>query len=211
MYNCHNDLAFHGDSDIILEYVLKLVNAKSAIDVGCALGTWMYSFKKLGVIDVKGLDYTFEGKTINELFSEENLITHDLNVSPYISDTKYDMALCLEVAEHIDNPDNVIDTLVNLSDVILWSAAIPGQGGEGHVNEQYPSYWQEKFSKYNYVFLDVIRPYIWNNKNIFKWYRQNTFLVVKESMANDIMQKYYNLHITNQMLDVIHPEYRNVR
>lgn len=211
MYDCHDNLAFHGDADIILEYVLKLINVNSSIDVGCALGTWMYSLRKLGVDKVKGLDYTFEGKRVNDLFSEECLIIHDLNNSPYFSDTRYDLALCLEVAEHIDNPDNVVETLVNLSDVILWSAAIPGQGGEGHVNEQYPSYWQDKFNKYDYVFLDIVRPYIWNNKNIFKWYRQNTLLIVKKDKADDIMQRYYNLHITNKMLDVIHPEYRNVR
>jgi hypothetical protein len=59
----------------------------------------------------------------------------------------------------------------------LFSAAIPNQGGQNHVNEQWPEYWQKKFAKHNYVFHDVLRTLFWDNDRIYWWYKQNTFLV----------------------------------
>jgi hypothetical protein len=56
--------------------------------------------------------------------------------------------LCLEVAEHLpaDSAPTLIDSLVSLGPVILFSAAIPFQGGTHHVNEQWPEYWARHFS-----------------------------------------------------------------
>ena len=209
-YKFHKEMSFHGDSDIILEHVLKLVDVSSAIDVGCALGSWICSLKNLGVSDVKGLDGPWADKeSLSKHIQLSDFVEHDLNSSVYTDNKRYDLAVCLEVAEHVrpEHADNVVDTLVGLSDVILWSAAIPKQGGDGHVNEQWPSYWQKKFEKYGYVFLDIVRPLIWNDKRIFKWYRQNTFVVVKEERAKEIMEMYNDLHIISQMIDVVHPEY----
>jgi len=49
----------------------------------------------------------------------------------------------LEVAEHLEpsSAGTIVQSLVSLSDVFLFSAAFPGQGRTNHINEQPHSYW----------------------------------------------------------------------
>jgi len=103
--------------------------------------------------------------------------------------------MSLEVAEHLpeDKADLFVSVLVAHAEKIVFSAAIPSQGGQNHLNEQWPEYWQKKFEKHGYYFHDTIRPLIWNNAAIDWWYRQNMFLVTKE--RSDV-----------KILPVIHPE-----
>lgn len=58
-----------------------------------------------------------------------------------------DMAYCLEVAEHLAPPlgDRLVDYLSELAPLVIFSAATPGQGGHGHINEQQHSYWIQRF------------------------------------------------------------------
>jgi hypothetical protein len=46
---------------------------------------------------------------------------------PLPADRKFDLAISGEVAEHL--PATLVGTLTSVSDVVLFSAAIPGQGG----------------------------------------------------------------------------------
>jgi 2-polyprenyl-3-methyl-5-hydroxy-6-metoxy-1,4-benzoquinol methylase len=163
-----NDL----NSSIILSNIFKIININSAIDIGCCKGSWLLGLKKLGVQELYGVDGDWNDKTsVCEIINPENYYECDLDKTIFKLNKKFDLAICLEVAEHINNFNNVISTLVGLSDVILFSAAIPNQGGQNHVNEQWPSYWKKLFNEQNYEFLDIIRPYIWDDKRIFKWYR----------------------------------------
>lgn len=65
----------------------------------------------------------------------------------------YDMALCWEVAEHLppESADTLCDTAVSVlapGGVLLWSAATPGQGGAGHLNERhFHAYWKPKLER----------------------------------------------------------------
>lgn len=94
---------------------------------------------------------------------------------------KYDVAVSIEVAEHLspDSADTFVKSICNAADVILFSAAFVGQGGYKHINEQYPSYWKEKFAQNDYTMYDVIRPAIWYNSNVENWHKNNVFLVQK--------------------------------
>ena len=102
-------------------------------------------------------------------------------------DKRYDLAFCLEVAEHLqeNKADNFVSNRCKLSDLILFSTAIPGQTGENHYNEQYPDYWSELFKKRNYFLIDYFRKKFWNDANVDWWYKQNMFLVVHESRLED--------------------------
>ena len=93
----------------------------------------------------------------------------------------YDIAMSLEVAEHIFEKQSVnfMDTLTGLANVILFSAAIPHQGGQGHVNEQWQSYWVRRFKDYGYECVDIIRDKIWDNDEIWFYYKQNMLMFVK--------------------------------
>ena len=91
---------------------------------------------------------------------------------------RYDLAISIEVAEHIEpgNAEEFVRLLTGLSDTVLFSAAIPGQGGTGHVNEQWPEYWAALFRASGYGAMDCLRTKIWDDAQIPFWYRQNCLI-----------------------------------
>lgn len=191
----------------IVPLLMKLFNPSSVIDVGCGLGTFLHEFHNNGVKTIHGIDGSWANKELlSKYISLENFEEVDLE-KPYHGKQKYDLAICLEVAEHLkpESASTIVDTLTNLSDVIVFSAAIPHQGGMNHFNEQWPSYWEELFEQHNYKMLDIIRPAIWNNPDIFFWYKQNMFVVAKNDMASEIILK-KDLLTHPQTKSLIHPE-----
>jgi hypothetical protein len=93
---------------------------------------------------------------------------------------KWELALCLEVAEHVDADAGawLVGELCAAADVIAWSAAIPRQGGDGHKNEQWPSYWAPLFREQGYALIDPWREEVWEDTRIEPWYRQNILCAV---------------------------------
>lgn len=88
---------------------------------------------------------------------------------------KWDVAVCLEVAEHL-TPEaglHLIRELTRVSHAVVWSAAIPGQGGDGHVNEQWPAYWHERFTDHGWRLHDPWRRDLWEEPRLEPWYAQN--------------------------------------
>ena len=110
----------------------------------------------------------------------------------------FDLVQTLEVAEHLDeaSADTFVDSLARHGDTILFSAAIPGQGGTHHVNEQWPSYWAEKFARAGYTAYDVIRPRIWADPQVQVWYRQNMLLFARSRVFEGAQPR----------LDLVHPD-----
>ena len=92
----------------------------------------------------------------------------------------FDLALCVEVAEHLSEPagSRLVKLLTSVADVIVFSAAVPGQGGEGHITEQWPQYWQSLFAAEGYRFEDAVRWEFWDDEEIDWWYRQNMFVAL---------------------------------
>lgn len=187
----------------IIPIVNKLINPKNVVDVGCGLGAWLKVYQDLGINDVLGIDGLYT-KNRNLMVSEDNMVFFDLEKlgaeTPDI-DKKFDLAISLEVAEHLkpEVAHKFIELLTTLSDAVLFSAAIPYQGGINHVNEQWVEYWQAIFDDYGYEFYDLIRPEIWNDKSIKWWYKQNTYLVVKKGS--------YTLPKSREIHNMIHPEF----
>src|SRR5205823_3545352 len=101
----------------------------------------------------------------------------DLARCPELAET-FDLALCLEVAEHL--PPRASRPLVRLltraAPLVLFSAAIPGQGGVGHRNEQWPDYWRARFAEFGYRRLDPVRRHVWQDPRVAGWYQQNLYL-----------------------------------
>lgn len=176
----HNTKAAKNFLPILFEYI----KPNSVIDVGCGTGTWLKVFKNLGVLEILGVDGNYIKKESLEI-DKKYFILHDLS-EPFVSNKKYDLAVSLEVAEHLpeQSADIFVDTLTSLSNTILFSAALPFQGGQNHINEQSFAYWVKKFNKKGFIVKDLFRERIWNNENIDWWYKQNMFLVVKEDIDN---------------------------
>ena len=68
---------------------------------------------------------------------------------------------------------------------IVFSAAIPEQGGTGHLNEQWQDYWVDIFRDENFLAVDCLRQKFWNNQNIRRFYIQNAIIFVnKDKLQN---------------------------
>ena len=102
---------------------------------------------------------------------------------PFKINGRYDLAICLEVAEHIpdEHSRDLVDALCAAAPVVLFSAAVPGQGGTGHINERWPEYWRERFEARGYRICDVIRPRIREDRRVVWWYRQNIVIYASEA------------------------------
>ena len=191
----------------IVPLLMKLFHPNSVIDVGCGLGTFLHVFKEYGVKKIHGIDGAWTNRDLLskyiplDVFEEVNL------EKKYRNNEKFDLAVCLEVAEHLKQEcaSIIVDTLTSLSDIIVFSAAVPFQGGVNHINEQWPSYWEELFNKHNYQMFDIIRPMIWDNSNIFYWYKQNMFVFAKKDLAISLNSNSAN-NITASPKQMIHPE-----
>lgn len=190
----------------IIPLVLELIHPKSVVDVGCGVGTWLSIFKHNGIKDILGVD----GDYVNEIMLQipkEYFLSFDLK-NPLQIDRKFDLVVSLEVAEHLPpaNADIFIDSLTRLGNVILFSASIPFQGGQNHINEQWPDYWINKFQDRKYVVIDCIRKSIWYNDNVDFWYAQNIFIFVHFDHLESyplLKDKYMN---TNNPISIVHPK-----
>jgi 2-polyprenyl-3-methyl-5-hydroxy-6-metoxy-1,4-benzoquinol methylase len=129
----------------------------SMIDVGCGTGTWLRAATMLGVPDVRGVDGVIA--PADELEVARSLITQVDLTQPLPLDRTFDLALCLEVAEHLDAPCGgvLVDSLVRASRQVVFSAACPGQMGQHHVNCQWPLYWQAEFNARGFACSDDVR------------------------------------------------------
>ncbi len=156
----------------------------SVLDMGCGAGAWLEIWQ-LGGSQIMGVD----GPYIQEsdlLIPATAFHPHDLR-SPLQLEKQFDLAQCLEVAEHLpeESAGVLVDSLCSHSDVVLFSAAPPGQGGENHINEQPYSYWRDQFAARGYDMIDAIRPAIQSELEVKPWYRHNSFLFVRASVLEN--------------------------
>jgi hypothetical protein len=130
----------------------------------------------------------------NLMINLEEFHAADLS-QPISLGRRFDLVQSLEVAEHlpVEAADSFVEMLTAHGSLVLFSAAVPGQGGEHHINEQPLEYWREKFSCRGYVAIDYIRPQAIGNRAIQHWYRYNTILYAQEVYLKelpDFMREY---------------------
>jgi SAM-dependent methyltransferase len=166
-------------AEVVLPLLLSLTGANSLVDVGCGNGTWLAVGRRLGVERMFGLDGDYvDPQTL--LISAEDFRAIDLT-QPFDPPDRFDLALSLEVAEHLppERAKSFVADLVGLAPIIAFSAAIPMQGGIGHINEQWPDYWHELFAEHGYRAFDVIRGLVWEDIRVEPWYAQNIFVYAR--------------------------------
>lgn len=173
---------------IVLPIVLDLVRPRSVIDVGCGGGAWTRVLKD-HVPEVVSVD----GDWVPEALRLPGFEVRDLEVSLDL-DRKFDLVVCAEVAEHLSptRAESFVEDLVRLGRNVLFSAAIPNQGGVDHRNERWQSYWASLFAQHGLYPHDVVRPKVWSDEGVETWYRQNMLLYTDEPS-----------HV--EMLDLVHP------
>lgn len=178
------------------EIVPKLISRyspQSVVDIGCGTGSFANEFLNLGVSEVIGYEGVWM-ESLPTLLPKNNYRYHDLTKS-IVSLSSYDICLCLEVAEHIneEHAENLIEILTSMSSVIVFSAAIPKQGGNHHVNEQWPGYWSKIFAARGFFLEWDPRQSIWMNEKIEACYRQN-LLIYSKSPANQQIEPMALVH-----------------
>lgn len=169
----------YASARVVLGEVQRLLPFRSACDVGCGAGTWLRALAEMGVEDLMGLDGAYARSSLQ--VPAERFRATDL-AAPFTVERGFDLALSLEVAEHLPprRAESFVEDLVRLAPAVLFSAAVPGQGGTQHLNERWQDYWVELFARHGYAAHDVIRPRIWNEAVVEPWYRQNTLLFLRE-------------------------------
>lgn len=171
----------------LVPLLLDWINPSSVADVGCGDGTWLSVVRERGVADVLGFDGDYVPRETLQI-PPELFAPIDLREPPVEPPRRFDLALCLEVAEHLpaESADELVRFLADLAPVICFSAAIPHQGGRGHFNEQWPDYWIERFAEEGFVAIDGVRPRLWDDPDVEPWYAQNSFLYVEESQIPEL-------------------------
>jgi SAM-dependent methyltransferase len=200
--NIHNTIA----AQEILPLIFDIIKPETVVDFGCGVGSWLKIAKQLGAKKILGIDGIRVEKTML-CIKEDEFLQHDLT-NHLLLENKYDLGICLEVVEHLPEKtaNNIVNILTNCSNIILFSAAIPGQDGQCHVNEQWPSYWQNKFALKDFLPVDNLRQKFWDNPKIEWWYKQNIFLYVNKNSLEAL-----NMKGVDKLLVYIHPEQFNLK
>lgn len=186
----------------------------SVVDVGCGRGHWLGAFADAGASTLVGIDGPWNLERFASLRQVE-FVPLDLGQACLSADRlmdavggrHFDVGVCTEVLEHLpdESGDAVIEMLTAIARVVVFSAAIPGQGGRGHRNERWQSHWAARFEERGFRAFDLIRPRIWADDDVDYWYRQNLVLYAAPETFAD------RVPADSAALDLVHPalfEYR---
>jgi SAM-dependent methyltransferase len=160
----------------VVPELVRWFEPESVVDVGCGEGAWLAEFVTAGCRCV-GID----GPQVDParlLVPCDAFLVRDLERPLSLAGERFDLAVSLEVAEHLSpaRADGFVEDLTRLSDRVLFSAAVPGQGGYGHVNEQPHDYWIRRFEERGYAVTTVLQRRFADDETVASWYRDNLLL-----------------------------------
>ncbi len=191
----------------VIPYIIDLLQPSSVLDVGCGNGTWLKVMQEQnGINKVLGIDDPRTDRS-TLLIPEQCFRAADLTKG-FTMEERFDLVISLEVGEHLPDEaaDRFVKSLTDHSDRIVFSAAIPDQGGIYHINEQWPEYWQAKFAALGFELYDVFRDRFWHNDRVQWWYRQNMFLYIRKGTPVSGLQPGQKFP-----LSCIHPDLFSIR
>lgn len=171
----------HRSACAVVPTLIQLFAPKSVVDVGGGTGLWAAAFRAQGMTDVLAIDGPWVPADARAV-PPEAFLTHNL-AQPLVLDRSFDLALCLEAAEHLpaQAAQTLVESLTRLAPIVIFSAAVPGQGGDGHINEQWPDYWAALFAEKGYSCLNELRYLLWAHPQVEVWYRQNMLCFVPDA------------------------------
>jgi SAM-dependent methyltransferase len=174
-------------AQVVIPLVVDRLKIKSVLDVGCGVGAWVAEYHKQGIMACLGVDGDYV-KESSLLVPPASFIARDVG-HPFDLRRRFDLAQCLEVGEHLETPASktLVANLVRHSDRVLFSAAVPGQGGENHINEQPYEFWRALFAEHEYVPYDFLRPLLRDAAAVEIWYRHNIMLYVAKRSQDQLL------------------------
>ncbi len=163
--------------------LLAEMKIASLLDVGAGHGAWASEWMAAGVADVLAVDGDYV-RPDQLVIPAAHFRAADLS-QPLDLGRTFDLVQSLEVAEHLPHAKaaTFVETLTRHGDVVLFSAAVPHQGGEHHVNEQPPEYWRQLFAARGFAAFDWLRPRLADQKQVKGWYRYNSFVYANAAGA----------------------------
>ena len=186
-------------ADAVVAVLAPLLRpSASVLDVGCGLGIWAARFaKEASVSEVMGIDGEYIDRDMLAI-PPESYLSHDLT-KPLDLGRRFSLAISLEVGEHLPSEASavLVKTLVTHADIVAFSAAVPGQGGEHHINERPLADWRAEFSQHGYATFDYVRPLLAGRSDVEPWYRYNTLLFVKAEVANSLPESVRSTRLDN--------------
>jgi SAM-dependent methyltransferase len=194
-------------SRIIASLVAPLVHPKAVLDVGCGQGLWLAAFQERGAAEILGVDGAHVTPDILRI-PADRFLSADLRV-PLQLDRLFDLTISIEVAEHLPlrRAASFVRDLTSRAPCVLFSAAIPFQGGNDHINEQWQDYWADLFAAEHFRPVDCVRPFTWNNPRVLWYYSQNVILYVSDGrLAADAVLRAAHERTKDWPLRVVHPQ-----
>ena len=179
---------------IMFQELRSYLSVTSIVDAGCGSGAWVRTAIEEGLIQAFGVDLNSslnlikKDKSFEEMLTNNNLILIERD---FVEDSKSglpaaDLAICLEVAEHLppEIAESLVARLTEASSFVVFSAAQPGQGGTYHINERPVEYWVEEFAKYNFDPFDPFREILRSSQSVPRFYALNMLLFVSRGSLN---------------------------
>lgn len=131
--------------------LFKEYKPDSVVDFGCGIGSYLYAAHQCGIKDLQGYDIggKHAKKYTEPVLHDRIYFDTDISKSMY-PDKKYDIVLCIEVAEHIE-PSGSFTLVSNLfhsttrGKICIFTAAPPGQEGHQHINCKSKEEWDKIF------------------------------------------------------------------
>lgn len=201
-------MAYFGASDrsqpLVLDAVHDLVPFASVVDFGTGRGSWLKAAIDRGITDVRGYDIP-EIPVEQRQFPADRFVAADLG-QPVPMERRFDLSISTEVAEHLprEHAATFVANVASAADLVLFSAAIPYQGGAGHQNENWVEYWVKLFQPLGFDCFDILRMRFWNEASIRSYYRQNLLIFAKGQPAQALRDKGHQPSALPPSL--VHPE-----
>jgi hypothetical protein len=188
----------------LLGYINQIRKFRSVVDFGCGIGNWLRVARELGATEIRGYDSPGIPLAARGLTGAE---FHCADLAQTITTEKvFDLAICLEIAQWLapGAASRLVKSLCSAADWVLFSAAVPFQGGADHVNENWMEYWAALFCGNGFLCYDILREEVWNDREIPFYYRQNVCLYVRRG-ADDALTS-LGREPSAQVPSLIHPE-----
>ena len=179
----------------LLPHVISALHINSVLDVGCGAGAWLAAYDALGVSDHVGVDGDYVDRSML-LVAAAKFVPRDISI-PFDLARQFDLVQCLEVGEHVPNAASatLVDNIVRHGKHVLFSAAVPGQGGEEHINEQPYGFWRALFAQRGFRLFDFLRPRMQDDNRIEPWYRHNVLFFAHDDVVEQLASTIISAHV----------------